>query len=522
MTRRMTGRLSRSMGRPMIDILQASRDPHLFGPWFKDRISWAPWFAFLAALFGLPMDDAQLDVFRRCTGRTTPPTAPSDEAWLIIGRRGGKSFVMALVAVYLAAFRDCRQYLQPGERATVGVIAADRKQARVIIRYVHGLLHGVRMLKKMVEAERAESFDLNNGNTIEVMTASLRSTRGYTYLAVLLDEIAFFRTDDSSAHVDAEILTAVRPGLVTIPGSMLLAASSPYSRRGELWNAYRKWYGQNDAPLVWAAPTKVMNPSVPQKVIDRAIERDPDAASAEFLAQFRSDLEDFVKREVVDACVAEGVREHPPRDGVAYRAFVDPSGGSADSFTMAIAHRGPEGGVLDLVRERKPPFSPSSVVAEYCEDLKRYGITEVLGDAYAGMWPREKFRHHGIEYRVSDMPRSDLYRTLLPELNSRSVVLLDNDRLIAQLCSLERRVGRSGKDIIDHPLHQHDDLANAAAGALVACAKPKGKSFEWYVNGKFIDGDNNVRRAAASAVPRYAEPVTGLSDARKTPWQRVF
>lgn len=504
----------------MIDILQACRDTHLFGPWFRDRSSWDAWFAFLAALFGLPMTKQQFEVFRNCTGRTVAPTAPGDEAWLIIGRRGGKSFVMALVAVFLACFRDCRQYLQPGERATVAVLAADRKQARVILRYVHGLLHGVRMLKKMVEAERAESFDLNNGNTIEVMTASLRSTRGYTYLAVLCDEVAFWRTDDTSAHVDAEILTAVRPGLVTIPGSMLLAASSPYSRRGELWNAYRRWYGQNDAPLVWQAPTRTMNPSVPQKVIDRAIERDPDAAAAEFLATFRSDLEDFVKREVVDACVADGTHERQPIEGVSYRAFVDPSGGSADSFTMAVAHRAPEGAVLDLVRERKPPFSPSSVVAEFCDDLKRFGITEVVGDSYAGQWPREKFRQHGVEYKISDKPRSDLYRDMLPELNSRSIVLLDNERMIAQLCSLERRTGRSGKDVIDHPLNSHDDLINAAAGALVLCAKPKSKGFEWYVpraggGGVFIDGDGNRREVGGY----QGEVVTDISQVRSNPWQ---
>lgn len=506
----------------MIDILAACRDPHLFGPWFKDRASWQAWFAFLAALFGLPMSEQQFEIYRNCTGRTVVPTALGGEAWLIIGRRGGKSFIMALIAVYLACFRDVRQYLQPGERATVGVIAADRKQARVILRYVHGLLHGVRMLKKMVEAERAESFDLSNGNTIEVMTASLRSTRGYTYLGVLLDELAFFRTDDTSAHVDAEILTAVRPGLVTIPGSMLLAASSPYSRRGELWNAYRKWWAQNDAPLVWQAPTRTMNPSVPQSVIDKAIERDPDAAAAEFLATFRSDLEDFVKREVVDACVSEGTHERPPVEGVPYRAFVDPSGGSADSFTMAIAHRAPEGAVLDLVRERKPPFSPSSVVAEFCEDLKRFGITEVVGDNYAGMWPKEKFRQCGVEYRLSDKPRSDLYRDLLPELNSQSVVLLDNDRLIAQLCSLERRTGRSGKDIIDHPMHAHDDVINAVAGALVACIKPKRPGFQWYVGssgakpGVFYDADGNSR-----SEPFHGEPVTSAQDLRQNPWQTL-
>ena len=39
----------------MTTILKAVRDPNLFAPWFKDRVTWTAWFAFLAALFALPM-----------------------------------------------------------------------------------------------------------------------------------------------------------------------------------------------------------------------------------------------------------------------------------------------------------------------------------------------------------------------------------------------------------------------------------------------------------------------------------
>ena len=54
--------------------------------------------------------------------------------------------------------------------------------------------------------------------------------------------------------------------------------------------------------------------------------------------------------------------------------------------------------------------------------------------------------------------------------------LLDHRKFIAQLCNLERRVARGGKDSIDHPNDKksHDDIANAAAGALVLAASKKG------------------------------------------------
>ncbi len=348
-----------------MNILQAIDDPAVFGAHFRDAATWRPWRAFLGALFGLPLASDSADLFRRSTGRSALPQTPFTEAWLVIGRRGGKSFILALIAVFLASFKDWRPHLGPGERATVMIIAADRKQARVIMRYVKGLLQSVPMLARTVEGETAESVDLRNRVTIEIHTASFRTVRGYTIVAALCDEIAFWRTEDT-ASPDTEIIAALRPAMATVPGAMLLCASSPYARRGALWNAYRQHHGKDDAPaLVWQAPTRTMNPSVPQAIIDDAIAADPAHASAEYLAEFRSDIENYISREAVEAVVSRDVLERAPVAGVRYSAFVDPSGGSNDSFTLAVAHRENETAVLDAVRETRPPFSPESVVAEY-------------------------------------------------------------------------------------------------------------------------------------------------------------
>ncbi len=448
-----------------MNILQACADPNLFAPWFK-RGDWTAWFAYLAALFGLPMTDEQLAVYRQHTGRTQPPLEAFSEGWLIIGRRGGKSFIMALVAVFLATFRDYRPFLQPGERATIAVIAADRKQARVIMRYVEGLLAGVPMLAQLVESTTKESVELQGQVTIEVRTASYRTTRGYTFAAVLCDEIAFWSTEDA-AEPDYAILDALRPGMATIPGAVLMCGSSPYSRKGALWDAFQRYHGKDDAPvLVWQAPTKAMHPTVPTKVITDAYEKDPASASAEYGAQFRSDLEALLSRDAVAAVIESGIRERAPERRVTYQAFVDPSGGSADSMTLAISHREDGVAVLDAVREVKPPFSPESVVAEFCNLLKSYGLRKVSGDRYAGEWPREQFRKQGVEYAIADKSRSELYLALVPAINSRLVRLLDVPRLEQQLVGLERRTSRVGRDTIDHAPGAHDDVANAVAGAL--------------------------------------------------------
>lgn len=461
-----------------MSVLQAMRDPDLFGAEFNSP-SWTAWEAFLAALLGEEMTDEQKTLCHLHTGRTDLPLEAFRRAALICGRRAGKSRVLALLGTCLATLKDYRPYLSAGEVATVGVIAADRKQARTIFRYVRGLISLVPEIEAEVTRETDEIIEMAGRRVvIEIGTASFRATRGYTYAAALCDEIAFWR-DDSSANPDEEILRALRPGLATIPGSMLLLASSPYARRGVLWKTFKRYYGQDGATtLVWKAATREMNPEFDVQEEQEAYEEDPAAAAAEYGAEFRSDIASFVAPEVVEACTTVGRYELPRNSQHRYVAFVDPSGGSSDSMTLAIAHQEDECAVLDLVREKKAPFSPESTVVEFCNTLKSYGINSVTGDRYGGEWPREQFRKNGIEYKLSEKVRSDLYRDLLPVLNSGKVELLDIPVLSRQLSGLERRTSRGGKDSIDHAPGGHDDVANAVAGAIALTTTKKPFNFQ--------------------------------------------
>jgi hypothetical protein len=464
-------------------IFDAIENSELFRPWFRDPATWSAWFTFLRSLFGLPMSDTERGIFEACTGRPEPPEGGAQEAWLICGRRSGKSIVLALVAVFLATFRDWRPYLAPGERGTVMVVATDRRQARVIYRYAAALVGEVPALAAMIERQTAEGIDLDNGITLEILTANFRTVRGYSLVAALCDELAFWRSEES-ANPDEEILAAIRPAMATIPGAMLLCASSPYARRGALWNAYRRHYGKPGPVLVWHAATRTMNPTVPLSVIDEAMERDPASAAAEYRAEFRRDVESFVAREVLEAAVVPGRFEQPPVVGVSYVAFVDPSGGSADAMTLAVAHAEREHRfVVDAIRERRPPFSPEAVVAQFAALVKTYRIRSVVGDRFGGEWVREQFSRHGISYKPAERTKSGLYAELLPLLNSSQVELLDNPRLLAKIGSLERRTARGGRDSIDHGPGGHDDVANAVAGALAELSVPNFPSrgiFELY------------------------------------------
>jgi hypothetical protein len=465
-----------------MNILEAMRDPKVFGPHFPNPASWFAWRVFLRTLFGLPLvNDGQREVFKRCTGRSRPRPKGHTEAWLVCGRRSGKSYTLGLIAVYLAAFRDWRPYLARGEIGTIAIVATDRKQARQIMNYMRGLLKSTPMLARLIRSEGKEVIELSNQVVLEVHSCSYRRTRGYTLIAALCDELAFWSTDEFAAEPDREVLAALRPALSTIPGAMLLCASTPYAKRGALYDAFVKHHGKTGDPvLVWNAPTKRMNPTVATSVIDEAMQRDEADAKAEWLAQFRSDLESFIAREQVLACVDVGVCERPPVAGIKYECFTDPSGGSADSMVGAIGHVENNIVVLDALREIKAPFDPDSATAELVQLFRYYGCKLTNGDRYAAAWSAQAFEKRGVAYKHCDLPRTGLYLNLLPHLNAKTIKLLDHTRAINQICSLERSTRRGAADSIDHPRNQHDDVANAIAGvAHVLSTRRKGSPAGW-------------------------------------------
>ena len=461
-----------------MNIIEAIQDPKLFGGLFKDPATWRSWLVFLRALFGLPIEDpADLELFRRCTGLSEPPKERIRECAAICGRRSGKSFISALTAVFLACFKDWTPYLNRGERGMIFIIAVDRTQARIIKEYISAIIDETPILRKLVKEDLKEEIVLKNRVTITIKTNSYRSIRGFTCLAAILEETAFWRSD-MTANPDREVVNALRPALGTIPESLLISISTPYSRRGILYDTYKRSFGQAGRVLVWKAPSLTMNPTLDAEIIKAALRDDPAAAAAEWECSWRQDIEGFLPFEALEACVPTGRTEIPPLHGVKYTAFIDPSFGGQDSFTLAIAHAELNGRVriLDFMREAKPGFRPEEVVREFAALIHSYRCFEVISDRFSREWVKLEFEKWGVLVKYSPKSVSELYLDFLPLVTSRAVELLDNRRLIGQLGNLERRVRGGGRDLVTHFPGQHDDLGNAAAGVLCYCGKRFGSS----------------------------------------------
>ncbi len=450
---------------PRVTLREALSDASLLGGRLGGD-SRRPWRVLLIAGMGEALDDDERLLFKELTGgREREPGELVEELIAVIGRRGGKSSGISVLATHIAGLCE-HPALVRGERGVLLIIAPDQKQADIVLDYITANFEGSPILKQLVDVRTARSLRLNNNVTIEVRASDFRNLRGPTFIAVIIDEVAFL-LNENSANPDDEILNAVRPGLATTGGPLIMI-SSPYARRGELWRTYQKHFGPTGDPLILVAKgsSREFNPTLPQSVVDRAYERDPASADAEFGGNFRRDISGFVLPEAVHACVSAKVLERPPQRGISYFGCVDPSGGSSDSFSLAIGHvdHARQMVILDCLREITPPFSPEAATGELAKVLRSYHINRITGDRYAGDWPVEQFAKHNIFFEQSAKAKSDLYIDLLPLLNSCRVELLDHPKLIAQLCNLERRAGRSGRDSIDHPPNQHDDLCNALAG----------------------------------------------------------
>jgi len=456
----------------LIDMLH---HPKVWGTpaWRPDQSTWKNWDAFHKTVAGLPLDDSELRVFRKCTGRTAPRPGGYTTVIGVMGRRSGKTLSMAQQAVYQATMRTWPG--APGERRVVLVVASTAKQGRAVFSYCRSLLTEAAPLKKLLIRETASELDLDSGITIEIVVNDYRSIRGSTIICAILDELAFW--DVEGSNPDTEVITAVKAGMASCPGAMLFMISSPYAKRGALWEGHRKHYGmETSRTLVWQAASRTMNPSLSVAMIDEAIEADPFSARSEFLGEFRDDIAGFIDREVVEAAVIRGRHEVAPGELglINLSAMFDFAGGSGrDSSAMAISGQNPATlkGVLMCVREIKPPFSPENVCAEFAEILRSYGIFEAVSDKFAGSFPAEQMAKLGITLTAAK-PSSEIFIDFLPLLMSKRVELLDDKTVVNQICGLERNTGR-GRDYISAGGNGHDDVAVVVAGSLRGACRPE-------------------------------------------------
>jgi hypothetical protein len=458
-------------------IIQYLEDPNLGGQFIRDQETIRVHKCFLRALYALPPEPGDLELLEHHSGLSKWPSKPYKEATLISGARGRKTETAADIITYESIFNVPPH--SAGEQVHHIVVAPTRKQSGLCKNYVSARFNQNALFGSFMVHEVREHIYLNNSAVISVLSSDYKTLQGFTAAVAVVDEAAYMDSEGQRPLI--EVIRTLKARLLSTDGT-LIKITTPYGKFGPVFDDFKRHWGVDGASvLVFKATTLEMNPTLKSELIEQALQDDYEGSKALYLAEFRDDRETYVSIEVVEACVVPGRYELPFVSGENYASFCDPAGGSGkDSMTLAIGHTQEDGTkVVDVLREVRPPFSPDETVQDFAKLLKGYGLYRVVGDRYGGDWPAERFRAYGIEYEVSPKVKSDLYKEMLPDLNAGRVELLDSERLVNQIVSLERRVSRGGRSTIDHPAagSKHDDLANAVAGLVTILSERRKKVF---------------------------------------------
>jgi hypothetical protein len=161
-----------------------------------------------------------------------------------------------------ALFGGHDAHLTRGERAVIPLVAQDQRATRVAFSYIRDTLVGSPLLNSMVADVLTLEIILTNRTTILCFPCTLRSLRGWSVPAGVLDELGYFRLE-GQADSDAEIQAAIRRGMLAFPAPRLVKISTPYLKSGVLFDDFRRGFGQDNPDLlVWRASSQLMNPTI--------------------------------------------------------------------------------------------------------------------------------------------------------------------------------------------------------------------------------------------------------------------
>ncbi len=420
----------------------------------------------LKATYGLNLDPAELDIYRRGTDREIYEPREHNEATFIVGRRGGKtSRIGAIIAVYEA----CRDHgLKPGEHAYVVLVAPVTKQAQIAFRFILNYILDSPPLNKKVVKIRKDEIELDNGITIACYPCSQVTIRGLSVVAAVLDELGFWRDDVTAANPAEEVLNALRPAMATFATHRLIKISTPYRKDGVLWRDFHQ-RAEHDY-LVWQLPSAEMNPTISSNFLEKERQRNEESYQREYLAQFTDHVESWIGPEILEQCVIKSSTEWPRVTDAIYAAAIDPAF-KGDDFALAIAHRTPGGTIiLDYTATwtgtREAPLGYEWVCNEIARILKRYELNTIVGDQHCAAIIKQEFLKLGISYREWTFgagTRLEIFGNLKHLFIQRKIQIPDDPELQRQVLSLKEHKTHRGNIDVRPAYAAKDDLAVAVA-----------------------------------------------------------
>jgi hypothetical protein len=405
-----------------------------------------------------------------------------EQAWMIIGRRGGKTdtFSTTIIA-YEACLGGHEDYKRASQIAVCFLIAQDLKLARQTLPLVRATLESSPLMGKMIGDSTADSLRLNNGLTIGVAPPNTKAIRGFAVPVVAMDEVGSWYKDSESANPDFEVERTVKYAQGQFPFRKRVGTTTPWTKEGLAWKYHQAGTEGIFLPdlqrfaykkiLVLHASTAAMgNPLITRDWLAQERARDPEGFERESLARFVDSISGFISPSVLKQAMLDEVGERAPAPEPMYVAALDPAF-RRDAFAFTIVHTDPSIGLVqDVIRrwKAKPgePLNPSTVLDEIVPLLAEYRVSLVYSDQYQleslqQLALERGFAIEGVDFTSRSKAR--IFGSLSQLLNQARVKLLTKTpealEQQAELLQLEKRNLPAGGVQIAAPQGRHDDLA---------------------------------------------------------------
>lgn len=429
------------------------------------------------AMTGIPYDDERIQV---------------SNINLIIGRRGGKSTLSAIISLYSAIKMNWKPFVRKTPVATVAVLSHSVEFSEEVLDIFRNFVEDSPILNRLVMSSKdrkntRRTFHLGvpflvtkrgkeeiqlSEVAIKVGAASKKTTRGRAVCAAITDEIAHWNLQENSAESDDKVLTALRPAMGQFGRhAMLIKSSSPAIKQGVLYSEWIRRQELRDTTLQFKAPSWIWNDWVSDDFYQQELLLDSFSFDSEYRSNFVESMESFIPPEHVDACVLRGYDSIPPiNDGKSvYSAAID-AAFKSDRFAFSlVAHR--ENRIVQHVCHywegtRSKPVSAHEVAAFIRETCRKFGISQVIADQHGYQPLREIFQNYGISLieNTFTLPyKKKIYFALRQVIKDQTIDLLDIPLLHQELKQLQCEKLPSGQVRIGHPRGGNDDLSDALA-----------------------------------------------------------
>lgn len=438
----------------------------------------------------------EIELFEYMTGQDYAPNdIEKNRINLIVGRRGGKSTISAIVAIFSMLKVDWKPFLTKTPVATVLVLSHSVEFSEEVLDILRQMVEESPLLSMLKDSKRKDTqriFHLKvpfikkrkDSNEeyvsysrvrVKVGAASKKTTRGSAVCTLLCDEIAFWNLAETAAESDADILRAVRPALLQFgEHGTIIKLSSPGIKQGELYNEWNRKEELKNYLIQFKAPSWVWNTILPAEEFKKEWRIDPDGFDTEYRANFVDSISNFILPEYVDMAVMRNVKFNPPSEdkNTTYSAAID-AAFKSDKFAFALVGHNEKRVttyVLKYWEGSKNNPVKAHEVAKYIRTVcAEYGISEVDGDQYSYQPLREIFEQYGIrlvENTFSIPYKRKIYFALKRLFHNQQIDLPDIPLLSKEIKELQVEQTPTGQVKIGHPQGGSDDLADALG---VAC-----------------------------------------------------